>query len=118
MKTGSIVISGIAIINGGWMVVDGVRSLITGHYFTPNGRPGKLGPWSFLVQAIGLDPYSILVKAVIALIGAAWLIGLALFWTGQDDRFTVMSVVAVFSLWYLPVGTALSIICLLLIYLV
>ena len=54
MEVKSIIVSGIAIINGGWMAVDGVRSLITGDYFAPSGRPGELGPWSFLVQAIGL----------------------------------------------------------------
>ena len=48
----------------GWMVFDGTRALIVGDYFTQqNGEfAGQLGPWSYLVQAIGLDPRSVWMK--------------------------------------------------------
>ena len=42
----------------GWMVFDGTRALILGDYVTPQTGDfaGRLGPWSNLVQAVGIEP--------------------------------------------------------------
>nr|NIU76236.1 hypothetical protein [Gammaproteobacteria bacterium]NIY10056.1 hypothetical protein [Gemmatimonadota bacterium] len=51
---------------GGWLIVDGIRAMVTGDYATPSGGPyaGQLGPWAALVESVGLDPRSILVMGL------------------------------------------------------
>ena len=117
METGLVAISCIAAINGGWMFVDGLRALLTGRYITPGHRPGELGPWRVLVRRLGLDPLSAPVRMTILLIGATWWLALVLFHRGDDPNLVVMHVAALCTLWYLPLGTLLSVACLVLMHL-
>ena len=97
----------IALLNGGWMVFDGVHVLRTGKYFGPDVP----GPWQKLVRWSGLDPFKLGVPFV--LLGIAWiLIGLAVSLDYEYAR-TLYFIAAIASLWYLPVGTILAAISLL-----
>ena len=55
----------------GWMLFDGTRTLIVGDYVTPKTGEyaGRLGPWSNLVKAIGIEPRSTLVKSIFVIYG-------------------------------------------------
>jgi hypothetical protein len=95
---------------GGWMGFDGLHALVTHDYVTPRTGPhaGQLGPWSRLVVAIGLEPRSALMKSLFVAYGIAWLSALAAFALDvRGGRWAVL-VVAFASLWYVPMGTALS----------
>ena len=50
-----------AVAQATWMVVDGSRALLLGDYFTPSGT-GRLGPWTYVVRAVGIAPRSTLMK--------------------------------------------------------
>jgi len=88
---------------GGYMIFDGMHALILGAYFGPG-----IGPWGQLVSAIGLAPASMAAPFVIQ--------------GGPVDLFSFLGAVplavdlygrvavTVGTLWYLPLGTTLSVI--------
>jgi uncharacterized membrane protein len=94
----------------GYMLVDGVRALTRGDYFTPSrgAYAGRLGPWAGLVRAVGIDPRSTAMKWVFVIYGVAW-IGVAVaFVIGAPWAWVAMLVAAMASLWYLVIGTVVS----------
>lgn len=97
----------IALVVGGFQVVDGVHVLRHGRYI----GPPTPGPWRHVVSAAGLDPFSI--GPVFVALGAAWLLGFAwLIATGSGAAWYACVTVAALTLWYLPVGTALALVAL------
>ena len=91
----------ITISVGGFMVIDGGRNVLTGTYFGPS-----LGPWSVLVKATGLDPQHF--GVVFLVLGLAWFGALAGLLTRAAWGVPLALLVAILTLWYLPVGTAVS----------
>lgn len=104
----------LALFQGGWLVFDGGRALMTGDYLTPTSGPhaGQLGAWSQIVSAVGLEPRSTFIKCVHVLLGAAWIIGLIAFAKRPASGWWVFLYCGVATLWYLPIGTFVSIIVL------
>jgi hypothetical protein len=106
----------LCVLQGGYMVVDGVRALVVGSYITPGSgeHAGQLGPWARIVRVVGIPPESTAMKAVFVALGSLWLVlavGLAVqaswaWWLGI--------VLAVGTLWYLLPGTVLSVLVLVL----
>lgn len=104
----------LAVLDAGYMVIDGIRALIAGDYLTPRSGPyaGQLGPWAKVVEAIGIAPRSALMKSIFVVYGAAWLAVVVAFamearWAGW-----AMATLAAGSLWYLWVGTVMSVVVL------
>lgn len=99
-----------AAIEGGWLAFDGSHALIAGDYVTPNtGKyAGQLGPWSEVVSAVGIEPRSTLMKTIHVVLGAAWLVVNACFILRLEWAWWGMIALAVAGLWYLPFGTLLS----------
>jgi hypothetical protein len=83
---------------GGFMVIDGVRNLLTGTYFG-----SSLGPWSKLVSAAGLDPQHF--GLVFTLLGLAWFAALAGLFVRARWGVPVAACVGIATLWYVPIGT-------------
>jgi len=81
-----------------FMTFDGSRALILGDYLTPtSGRfAGQLGPWSDVI------------KVVFVLLGVAWLGAIAAFLRHARRSAGILAVLAVMTLWYLPLGTTMS----------
>jgi hypothetical protein len=102
----------LAFIEGGWLAFDGGRALVVGDYVTPSSGKfaGQLGPWSKLVSAVGVDPRSPLMKAVHLVLGLVWLAVMACFALRLPWAWWGMVACAVAGLWYLPFGTLLSVI--------
>ena len=109
----------LAFAEAGFMVVDGVRALVRGDYFTPSAgdHAGQLGPWAGLVQRIGIDPRSTAMKLVFVLFGGTWLGITAAFALGAPWAWTAMLVFAIASLWYLVPGTIISAVIIALLFL-
>ena len=105
-----IVIALLALIEAGWMLFDGARALIVGDYITPRSGPyaGQLGAWSRVVSAVGIEPRSTLMKSIFAVYGALWLLVIAAFLLGRPWARPAMLTAAAGALWYLPAGTLLS----------
>lgn len=92
----------IALIVGGWMIFDGIHVVATGKYFGPE----KPGPWSDLATAVGLDPFRLGIPFIA--LGAFWLLFHSALLLGQNWAWYAALLTAVLTLWYLPVGTFLS----------
>lgn len=92
----------LALFNGGWMVFDGIHVLLTGKYF----GPPQPGPWSQLVSGVGLNPFSL--GPVFIFLGITWLVSSYGLVAGMGWAWYLSLAVALATLWYLPVGTILS----------
>lgn len=112
-------VMGLATLSGGWMAFDGGRALIVGDQVTPSGgeMAGQLGPWSRLVEAVGIAPRSTLMKSIFLVYGLTY-VGLALALVlGAQDVWLPLVVVGALGLWYLPFGTLLNAIAIVLLML-
>jgi hypothetical protein len=106
------VIAVLAFVFAAWFVYDGLRVLITGDYVTPGEgkHAGQLGPWSGAVRAVGIEPRSTLLKSVFVVYGAVWICIIAGFLFRQPWAWVAMLIAAIGSVWYLPFGTVIGII--------
>jgi hypothetical protein len=106
------IVVALALFVAGWFAFEGGRALVVGDYITPKSGEyaGQLGPWSKVVSAVGIEPRSTLMKSIFLVFGVVW-IGiticfiLKLHWT-----WWAMLLAAAGSLWYLPFGTLLGIV--------
>lgn len=106
------VIGVLAFITAAWFAFDGLKALTTGTYVTPSSgaHAGQLGPWSKVVSAVGIDPSSALMKWIFVLYGIAWLMIITGYLRGHSWAAVAMLIAAIGSLWYLPFGTLLGLI--------
>lgn len=113
------IVAALTILNAGWMVFDGARALTVGDYVTPQTGEyaGQLGPWSNLVKIIGIEPRSTLMKLIFVGYGVVMLVIATSFMLRLPWAWWGMIVGAVLGLWYLPVGTIVNIIVIILLLL-
>jgi hypothetical protein len=93
---------------GAWMTFDGTRAVIVGDYITPSKGEyaGKLGPWSHLVERIGIPARSTAMKTAFIVIGLVHLAAAALLVVNTiwaPEWFALAA--SLMGLWYLPFGT-------------
>lgn len=112
MSASKWVVVALAAVVAGWFAFDGIRALVAGDYVTPRSGEyaGKLGPWSRVVEAIGIEPRSTLMKLIFTVYGLLWISVIVSFSLGRGWAWMAMLVAAVGSLWYLPFGTLLGLI--------
>lgn len=112
MRWSQWIITILALLVAGWFLFDGLRALTVGDYVTPSSgsHAGQLGPWSKLISAVGIDPRSALMKWIFVLYGIAWLTIIAGYLLGQSWAPVAMLIAAIGSLWYLPFGTLLGLV--------
>lgn len=105
------VIAVLVISSAGWMLFDGSRALIAGDYVTPqSGRyAGQLGPWTKVVEAVGIPPRSAAMKIIFVLYGLLYLLIMTAFLLKISWAWWGMLVMAVLGLWYVPFGTLINI---------
>ena len=118
MNWKSYLITLLILINAGYMAFDGIHAFSTGDYVTPKSGPraGQLGPWSKVIQAIGLDPRSNLVKSILILQGAITLALLACYLFRLPWAANALKGATVAGLWYLPAGTIINVLVLVLLF--
>lgn len=119
MNIARVIVTGIAFLIGGWLTFDGTRALVAGDYTTAKSGPhaGQLGPWSRVVSALGIDPIGRLMKCLHVALGAIWLISMLAFIINPPLGWRALLISSVLSLWYLPMGTVLSLVELCLLFL-
>ena len=107
--TGWVVVT-LAILNAGWMAFDGTRALTVGDYVTPQSGEyaGQLGPWAELVKGIGIEPRSTFMKLVFVGYGVVMLVVTVCFVLKRHWARWGMIITAILGLWYLPVGTIIN----------
>ncbi len=103
-------IAALVVISAGWMLFDGARALIVGDYVTPKSGQyaGQLGRWIKVVQAVGIHPRSTVMKLIFALYGLAYLIIMIAFLLKVSWAWWGILIMAVLGLWYLPFGTLIN----------
>ena len=101
-----ILITILVFVNGGFMLADGIYVLLKGKYIGPE----KPGPWATLFYWLQVDVFKL--GPLFIAFGLAWLLFLVGLWTHQQWAYMLGIIVAVCTLWYLPVGTLISVIVL------
>jgi hypothetical protein len=98
----------IGILNGAYMLIDGIYVLINTKFIGPE----KPGPWSLLFEKLGADVFKL--GPIFIIYGILWFAYVWAFWSGQPWANTFGIILAVMTLWYLPFGTIISIITIIL----
>jgi hypothetical protein len=101
-----ILVTVLGLLNGGFMLVDGIFVMLHGKFIGPE----KPGPWANLfykadINVFKLGPFFIAFSIL-------WLTWLYSLWTNQSWCHTFGIGVGILTLWYLPVGTLFSLIIL------
>jgi hypothetical protein len=97
-----IVITILGLLNGGYMLLDGLFVLFKGKYI----GPAKPGPWASLFYKLNIDVFKL--GPLFIIWGILWLIWLYGLWTNQNWFYLYGLVISLATLWYLPVGTIFS----------
>ena len=103
MKT---LITILGILNGGYMLLDGIYVMLKGKYIGPE----KPGPWANLFYKFDVNVFKL--GPVFVIFGLAWLIWLYALWTNQQWAYALGIAISILTLWYLPVGTLFSVVIL------
>lgn len=96
----------LSLINGLWMLVDGIYVMLNGKYIGPE----KPGPWASLLSITGVDVFKL--GPMFVAFGIAWLFFVFGLFSNSVWAFWYGIVLAFLTLWYLPVGTIISVIVL------
>jgi hypothetical protein len=112
MRWHSYIITILVLLSAGFMTFDGLRAFVTGDYTTPKSGPyaNRLGPWSKLVQAMGLAPRSNLMKGIHVVLGLTTLFLLACFLRKLAWAPKALLAASIAGLWHLPFGTLANLI--------
>lgn len=94
----------LGLINGGYMLLDGIFVLIKGKYIGPE----KPGPWASLFYKIDVDVFKL--GPLFIFFGIVWLVWAYSIWTDQNWSFVLGLIISVLTLWYLPIGTLFSLV--------
>ncbi len=99
----------ISLLMGVWMIFNSSYALLNGRYFGSS----ELGLWADLLDIVGIDPFSFapgfLALGILWLVSCFMVIFLAKWWR------QFVSTTAVLSVWYIPFGTFLSLVAIVMI---
>lgn len=99
-----LLLSLLGLLNGGYMLADGLHVLLRGKYIGPE----KPGPWSLLFEKSGVDVFRL--GPLFILYGGIWLSWIYVLWFRPSWAFAWGMAVAVATLWYMPAGTLVSVV--------
>src|SRR2546428_12284832 len=97
----AVAAAALAIINGGYLVIDAIHRFVVGDFLRIGGQ---LGPWAVLVGAVRLDPLAM--GPVFLVIGGAQVAGATLLLLPRPWGGSLVLALAVGALWYLRLGPA------------
>jgi hypothetical protein len=92
------------LLNGGYMLVDGIFVMLKGKFIGSD----KPGPWANLFYKLNIDVFRL--GPLFVTFGIIWLIWVYALCTNQSWAYIIGLIISLCTLWYLPVGTLLSII--------
>ncbi len=99
-----ILLTIIALINAGYMLIDGIFVMINGKYIGPE----KPGPWSNIFEKFNIDVFKL--GPMFIVFGILWFIFIYGLQTSQSWVYLFGLLLSVATLWYLPIGTLISVI--------
>jgi len=98
-----IIVTLLGLLNGLFMLADGIFVILKGKYIGPD----KPGPWSNLFYKLNIDVFKL--GPMFIIYGILWLIFLFGLWTNQTWTYVLGLSICFLTLWYLPIGTIISI---------
>lgn len=98
----------LGLLNGSYMLMDGIFVLIKGKYIGPE----KPGPWANLFYKLNIDVFKL--GPLFIILGLLWVTWVFALWTNQAWAYTFGLSISILTLWYLPIGTIFAIITILL----
>ncbi len=98
-----IIVTLLGLLNGLFMLADGIYVILNGKYI----GPAKPGPWSNLFYKLNIDVFRL--GPMFIIFGILWLTFLFGLWTNQTWTYALGLAVCFLTLWYLPIGTIISI---------
>jgi hypothetical protein len=96
----------VSLLNGLWMLIDGISVLANGKYIGPE----KPGPWASLISLAGIDVFKL--GPLFISFGVAWLIFVGALFSDATWARSFGVVLSIATLWYLPFGTLISVVVL------
>lgn len=96
----------LALVNGGYMLADGVYVLVNGKYIGPD----KPGPWASMFSKMSVDVFKL--GPMFIAFGVLWLSFVAGLWMQQSWAYWVGLAASILTLWYIPFGTVISLVTL------
>ena len=84
------------------MLLDGIYVILKGKYIGPD----KPGPWANLFYKLDINVFKL--GPLFIILGIVWLIFLFGLWTSQSWTYLLGLIIAILTLWYLPFGTLLA----------
>lgn len=103
-----VIIILLALLNGGWMIFDGCHVIKKGKYFGPETP----GPWRKIIESCGINPFAI--GPFFVALGILWFIASIALVTGVAWGWFALFATSIATLWYIKIGTLLSIITIIL----
>jgi hypothetical protein len=94
----------LAVANGVFMTMDGFHVMIKGKYIGPE----KPGTWANLFYKLKINVFKL--GPLFIILGLSWLLWAYGLWTNQGWAFIFGIIISVLTLWYIKVGTFISII--------
>lgn len=101
-----LIITLLGLLNGCYMLADGIFVMLNGKYIGPE----KPGPWANLFYKLNVDVFKL--GPVFISFGIAWLLFLFALWTQQGWSYAFGIFISILTLWYLPIGTFISLVIL------
>ncbi len=105
-----ILLSILGFMMGGYMLADGLYVIVNGRYIGGE-RPG---PWAYLFERLGVDVFRL--GPLFICFGLVWFAFLFGIWTDTTWARALGIVISIVSLWYLPIGTIISLGVLVILY--
>ena len=106
-----IILAIVAFANGAFMLIDGIHVMKKGKYIGPE----KPGPWANIFYKLNINVFKL--GPLFVIFGLAWLFWTFAIWNNSDWSFIFGITISILTLWYLSIGTAISILTIVLLYL-
>ena len=105
-----ILITILGLLNGGFMLLDGIYVMLKGKYIGPE----KPGPWANIFYKLDVNVFKL--GPLFIVFGLLWLGWLYTLWTHQQWAHMYGILTCILTLWYLPAGTLFSAIILVILF--
>jgi len=103
-----IIVIILALVNGIYMLTDGIYVLVNKKYIGPE----KPGPWANIFSSLNIDVFKL--SPLFISFGVAWLCFVVAYLYNMSWAFVFGILMSVLTFWYLPVGTVISLIIIIL----
>ncbi len=104
IKKMRIVLIVLGLINGLYMFADGIFVILNGKYIGPD----KPGPWSSLFTKLNIDVFKL--GPMFVIFGLLWFLFIYGLQSAQNWIYWYGIVLSIATLWYLPIGTLISVV--------